>query len=426
MHEMVDYIIRFLLKGNDALAARVGYTADVAQFSRYSVVIVPSGFFGESHFGKPCSEPQLPLAEMAGVPILFGTPRLERVGATLVVYADVVASAFFLLSRYEETLFPTEKRDLHGRFLGRESLLGRAGLLHRPLVDEYADLLLDWLDEVGCHTVRQSPAIAEIYLTHDVDVVERYRHWRGFVGGVARNLFSPSGLRCICKSLRSLQNDPAFTFPWIVAQDAKIERAHKIYFIKSAVKQAALDYPNYNLRGRDFRYLLSFLQKNGGEIGLHTSYFSGEKPAVVPHEKSKLEASLGFPITQNRWHYLRTLQPSDFGALVAAGITDDFTVGYADLAGFRLGTSRPVRWIDPTTCEVTHLTLHPLTVMDGTLSGANYMNLPENEAFDYASTLIAAVRKHAGEAVLLWHNTSFGAETYHRKLYGRIVELLRR
>ncbi len=424
MCEVVDYIIRFLLKGNDALAARVGYTADVAQFSRYSVVIVPSEFFGESLFGKPCSEPQLPLAEIAGVPILFGAPRIERLGDTLVVYADVVASAFFLLSRYEETLFPTEHRDAHGRFLGRESLLGRAGLLHRPLVDEYADLLLDWLDEAGCHTVRQSPTIAEIYLTHDVDVVERYRHWRGFLGGVVRNLFSPSGLRRICGSLQSLQNDPAFTFPWIAAQDAKIERAHKLYFIKSAVKQAALDYPNYNLRGKDFRYLLSFLQKNGGEIGLHTSYFSGENPEFVPHEKSKLEASLGFPITQNRWHYLRTLQPSDFRALVVAGITDDFTVGYADLAGFRLGTSRPVRWIDPMTREVTNLMLHPLTVMDGTLSNADYMGLPEEEAYNCVSTLISVVKKHGGEVVLLWHNTSFADGTYHRSLYPKVINML--
>ncbi len=425
MHDMVDYIIRFLLKGNDALAAQVGYTADAAQFSHYSVAIVPSSFWDDDVFGTLRSEPQLPLPEIDGVPLLFGEPRVERVGRTLVVYADVVASAFFLLSRYEETLFPTEKRDLHGRFCGRESLLGRAALLHRPLVDEYADLLLDWLDAAGCRTVRQSPKIAEIYLTHDIDAVDRYRHVRGFLGGVARNLFSPSGWRRIFESLCALRNDPAFTFPWIVAQDAQVKGAHKLYFVKSAVKQAALDYPNYNLRGKDFRCLLALLHENGAEIGLHTSYFSGENAAFVRAEKSKLEAALGFSVTENRWHYLRTLQPSDFRSLADCGITDDFTMGYADVAGFRLGTSRAVRWIDPTTREVTHLTLHPLTAMDGTLSNANYMGLSENEAYDYVLALIGAAKKHGGEVVLLWHNTSFGAETYHYALYPKIIDVLR-
>ena len=33
--------------------------------------------------------------------------------------------------------------------------------------------------------------------------------------------------------------------------------------------------------------------------------------------------------------------------MIRAGITDDFTMGYADIAGFRLGTCRSVRWINP-------------------------------------------------------------------------------
>lgn len=426
MRETVDYIIRFLLNGNDALAARVGYTADAALFCNYAVVVVPSRFWDEGVFGTLCSESQLPLPEIDGVPLLFGEPRVEKAGGTLVVHADVVAGAFFMLSRYEETLFPMERRDVHGRFLGRESLAARGGFLHRPIVDEYGALLRGWLREAACPAVEPKQEFARIYLTHDVDAVDYYRHLRGFLGGIARNLCSPWRLKRVFGSLFSLKDDPAFTFPWLVAQDAQVEQAHKIYFIKSAVRQAKLDYPNYDLRGRDFRRLLALLRENGCEVGLHTSYFSGEETELVQQEKSKLEANLGISVTKNRWHYLRSLQPDGFRALEAAGLTDDFTMGYADVAGFRLGTSRAVRWIDPKTREVTNLTLHPLTVMDGTLSNANYMGLPEDEAYNCAAALIGAVKKHGGEVVLLWHNTSFGAETYHRKLYGWIVELLKR
>ncbi len=42
-----------------------------------------------------------------------------------------------------------------------------------------------------------------------------------------------------------------------------------------------------------------------------------------------------------------------------AGITDDYTMGYADQVGFRLGTARPVRCIYPATRHLSRrLTLH--------------------------------------------------------------------
>ena len=99
----IDYIIQFLL-GEAAGACRplVGYTSDAAQWGRYRVVMVPSGFFRDGVYGTVASLPALPLPAWEGVPFLFGEPRAEQVGGTLVVYADLVASAYFLLSRYEE------------------------------------------------------------------------------------------------------------------------------------------------------------------------------------------------------------------------------------------------------------------------------------------------------------------------------------
>ena len=72
-------------------------------------------------------------------------------------------------------------------------------------------------------------------------------------------------------------------------------------------------------------------------------------------------------------------------ALVAAGITDDYTMGFADKAGFRLQTTRPVRWLDPVTFELTDLVLHPLTVMDTTLASEQYMHLDEEQDFYHVS-----------------------------------------
>lgn len=426
MNNAVEYIIGFLLNGNPQLASRVGYTGNAAMFSNYSVVIVPSGFFDAETYGTPASEPKLPLKKIGDTPILFGTPEISRQGNTIVIHADIVASAFFMLSRYEEWLHPTDNRDAHGRYVGKNSLPCRANFINRPIVDEYSNLLLKCMSDAGCEVAFPPKAYQRIYLTHDVDFLTNYRHLRGFLGGIKRNLLSIRGLCRVAKSVLKLENDPAFTFPWILEQDSQVTDAQSVFFLKSAVAQASSDYPNYNLKGKDFKNLVQLLKVNNCQFGLHSSYYSANHLEYIELEKQKLEQCLGMTITANRWHFLRTLQPSDYKELLSAGITDDFTLGYADIAGFRLGTTRATKWINPENIEVTNLTLHPLTAMDCTFSNQEYMNLTENEAFDKLIGLLNQVKKHNGEVVLLWHNTVFSEIDggYHKSLYTNIIKEL--
>ena len=88
---------------------------------------------------------------------------------TLVLHADLIASTYFLISRYEEMVQPN-KRDVHGRFPGKESLPYRAGFIDSPLVDEYGKLLRSQLRGTGCKVPESQQQIRKIYLTHDVDL----------------------------------------------------------------------------------------------------------------------------------------------------------------------------------------------------------------------------------------------------------------
>ena len=425
MRETIEYIIRFLLHGNDDLLCRVGYTRDTALFPQYDVVILPSPFFDDEVYGTPQSEPVFPLPTIGDTPILFGSPEIEQVGSTKVVHADLVASAYFLISRYEEYLHPDQHRDAHGRFSGKESLPYRAGFLLRPVLDEYSHLLLTWLSESATVSF-PSPGYEQIYLTHDIDRIAYYRNPRGFLGGIKRNLTAFPGLKKVLKAPLRLENDPAYTFPWIIEMDRKVKGAQSVYFVKSAIHQHANDLPSYSLTGKDFKRLFSLLKTNNVRFGLHTSYYAGEHPEIIPQEKEQLERSLNLPISFNRWHFLRSLQPADFNALINAGVSDDFTLGYADTVGFRLGTSRCVRWIDPKSRKVTSLRLHPLVAMDCSLSNSYYMNLTEDEAKKTLLSLLSQIRKHHGEVVLLWHNTVFSSVEggYHPSLYQTIIEEL--
>jgi hypothetical protein len=131
----------------------------------------------------------------------------------------------------------------------------------------------------------------------------------------------------------------------------------------------------------------------------------------------------------NRHHFLAQREPEHTTALAEAGITDDFSMGYADVAGFRLGTCRPVRWFDPVAMRLTHLTLHPMTVMECTLDRPEYMNLNYEQARSTCFSLLYQVAKHHGEAVLLWHNTQLAessakAGSYQRQLYLDVLKHL--
>lgn len=431
MDEVIRYIISFLLgEGCDAsYCEMVGYTSVPEEFGKYRVVIRPSNFFDEGVYGKKESMPLFPLKEVDGVPLLYGNPEYHIYGKILVADADIIAGAFFLLSRYEE-MVNRESRDVHGRFPGHESLLFRAGCIDRPIVDEYGLILRKWLERTGVVFPENQSKIGKVWLTHDIDAPFFCRSFRN----VLRETFKGCGfLRAMSYYRGNLENDPYYTFPWILIQDKKLkvklgDRCDSLFFVKSGGTDIH-DRPFYDLTSEDVCCMANLLKENGALIGLHSSYESGRKTELVSLEKGILEKKFGIDVVRfNRNHFLRSCEPENFTALIEYGITDDFSMGYADVSGFRLGTSRPVRWIDPLNICLTNLILHPLLVMDCTLNESKYMGLSMDDAFDYCVALFEKVKVFGGEIVLLWHNTSFGLkidEAFdHRSLYNSLIEYI--
>ena len=422
MQKVIDYIIQFLIR-DEHKAHHVGYCSDKTQWSKYKVVIVPSNFFNDSIYGTQQSMPSLPLQEIEGIPFLYGTPLIEKIDNTIICHADIIASTYFLISRYEEYLNPNSNRDPHGRYIGKQSVPAQAGFIHRPIVEEYGNLLRNLLQQAGVSLLPIPQQINHIYLTHDIDSITNYRRIRGLIGGILRR----ENITIILKSLININNDPAYTFPWILNQDNQLPQATQIYFVKAARQASGLDRPAYNLVGKNFTHLKKEILTSSPKaiFGLHASYKSGNIPDIISDERKLLQYAIeNQQITTSRHHYLRSLQPNDMEALIDARITDDYTMGYADIAGFRLGTCRAVRFINPATRKLTSLTLHPLTIMDCTLSEPHYMNLTYKEALSYSQTLINETKQHNGDLCLLWHNTRFTNNDYHSQLYSQIIKSL--
>ncbi len=410
---MFNYILEFLLQ-DKAYVKYVGYTADSSEWKKYKVVIVPSEFFDSHKSGTPLM-PHLPLQTLEGLPILFGTPSISRTKDLVVIKADFVASAFFLLSRYEELI--NKNRDNHGRFSAKDSILSKENLLHRPLVDEYGKFLRELLRSVGVNIAVPKQKMS-VTLTHDVDIPFIYRNFLSILGGIKRGDF-----KTLFKSLfSSLKKNPFYTFPWLVDTDNKLPNARKIYFLRNPLFPEYFDRPYIKIENSDMRKLLRFLKNEGVELGLHASYASAEHLELVEEEKVSIERMIGRHISANRNHYLRLISNKQLDTLAEAGVKEDFTIGFADMPGFRMGTCRPVRYINPETLNVGDLILHPLTMMDGTFS--QYLGLNYDEAYNMACALVEQVEKYGGELVLLWHNSEVRGENYHKKLYKNLISYI--
>ena len=431
MDPRVQYTLEVLIGSHSPARAPIIYGAICADApTEPAVRIIPSGFFG-SVYGTPPSLPDIPLKEIEGVPLLFGEPEVARRGSQLIVRADIVASAYFLLTRYEEWV-RREVRDAHGRFPGKESLPYRAGFIDRPIVEEYAELLRKWAKEVGIHVPAPRRRFS-VLLTHDVDTIGIKRNpiqpLRSLASGLLRRQPIGSALRNAAMAL-GFRPDPRDNLDDVVLLDRRLadrielNRCQSLYFFMAGGR-TPFD-GSYNIRRFKARNAVRTVLNSGAGIGLHASYEAGQRPDLIARERANLEKVAGVPIYRNRHHFLTWREPEDAKRLSTAGITWDATLGYADVAGFRLGVCHPVPLFDPIERQPLEIEEHPLIVMDCTLSNEGYMNLDEQAAFDHVCKLADATLRHQGEFVVLWHNTVLAPTdpTYHSRLYPRILDYL--
>lgn len=425
------YVVDFLLgeKSKD-FTDYVFYGLPETAPSQAKIIIVPSVFFDEGVYGTPATLPKTPFEMLpdSETPFLFGEPRLEKdEKGRLVLYADIVASAYFMLSRYEETVKP-ECRDQYGRFLAKDSVVFQQGFGMRPLVDEWGRYLRDLLRKAGVGLPSEKCGFSKIYLTHDVDAPFVLRSRIHVFKQMIKNIIH-RGVKILhpYRVFRTGNGDPYNNFSKIIEYDTGLQGkigkdiVRPIYFIIAADNRRSRIYSDIELP--KFRNLLAQLESSNAEIGFHASFEAGGNPALLKGEMERMFRFCRSATTKSRHHYLRWREPEHIDEMEAAGITDDFTLGYADCAGFRSGTCRPYRFINPKTLRVSNVVMHPMEIMECSLDRKVYMGLDSEAAENVCRTIINEVRKYDGELNILWHNNSF-LQGYLDRLYNVILEYL--
>ncbi len=357
-----------------------------------AVNIIPHSLLGE----KTIRHQHINPVKKEGVSLLFPSSGQDDTGF------DVFAASFFMLSRYEEHL--PFRKDKHGRFPYAESMVCRHSLEEEPLVDLWGLILKRAIN-------RKYPFVSfperefSFIPTIDVDIPWAYRNrgWLRTAGGIARSVLRADieDVRLRYRVLFRGDPDPYDTFDFI-------ETIHKDYGLSPLFFFSAGTYGLYDKcissHHPDYRQLISDISERN-EWGIHPSYLSYDDPYLLRQEMENIAEITGEAPFRSRQHYLRFSFPNTCRILAANGISDDYTVGWAEVPGFRAGTCTPFFYYDLEREEQSDLKLTPFQIMDGTL--LDYLELSPESAVEHAVMMVKKVKDVRGTLVTLWHNESF-------------------
>jgi hypothetical protein len=391
--------------------------------------VVVRDLFFRSAAERWLEEPSLPATPLetfrpppdgGALPVLFGErPFVEDGEDGVTLGIDVFASAFFMLTRYEEATLP--ERDAHGRFPAAASVAVRAGFLTRPLVDEYGDLLLAALTRVWPRLPRPSRHF-RLTVTHDVDYpLCPSTSAAALARSAAGDLLRRRDPGLAARRLRAFAGGPAHdvcnTFDFIMRESERRGLRSAFYFMAGRT-DPRFD-GDYSLADPWVRALLRRIDERGHELGIHPSYDSYRDPEQTAAEVAALrdacaELGLDAAIRGGRQHYLRWENPTTWRNWEEAGLEYDSTLGFPERPGFRCGTCRPFRVFDLEARRMLRLRERPLVAMEGSffVHGA----APIDRMVEEIEALKTACRRHGGELVLLWHNSSLLSRR-QRELY---------
>jgi hypothetical protein len=331
---------------------------------------------------------------------------------------DIFAAAFYLLSRYEEYL-PHEK-DMYGRFAHENSLAYKEGFLNKPVINF-------WIQDFAKALLQKFPSLIfqfpefNFTPTYDIDIAYSYRN-KGLLRNLGGFVKSPSLERV--NVLLRLKKDPYDAYDLL----DNLHRSHglqPVYFFLVATSQS-----EYDKNLSPYGYAMWQLMREHAKkypIGIHPSWKSFEKPALIQKEKRIVETAGKTEVNASRQHYIKLTLPETFHHLLDAGITDEYSMGYGSINGFRASVASSFNWYDLSNELLTKLRLHPFCYMDANSFFEQKQQAAEsyNELQYYYETCKAV----NGRLITIFHNNFLGTSRQFegwKEMYQRFITQLPR
>jgi hypothetical protein len=343
--------------------------------------------------------PGLAFAPERDAVVLYGEGIVVEERGDLVCAVDIVATLFFMLTRWEEAV-EDGPLDQHGRWPAAASLAHTWSFLHRPIVNEYVEAVWSMLVHLGFGQARRARGF-EIVPTHDIDVIYYSRsrtlahaaikaRSAGAVAHAARGFFS--------------RQSPFNTFDWLMDVSESAGVRSRFNLIGGGTSRR-YDLGRYSLGDRAVREIVGTILCRGHVLGLHASYSAHLDPGQWAAERQAIETTFGVVLTEGRHHYLRFRVPDTWRLWNDGGLEVDSTAGYADAEGFRCGTGDRFSTFDVRTRRALRLKELPLVLMEGTLAG--YRGMSAEAAREVFLRYVDLAARYRMPLTILFHNNSF-------------------
>lgn len=320
------------------------------------------------------------------------------VGRDSVFPFDPFAASFYLISRYEEYL--PHIKDEHERFVASKSLALQHNFIEDPLVNI-------WANRIASEIEKHYPDFKfperkfEFVSTLDIDNAYAYKN-KGFLriaGGLLKSFLQGTFSERL-KVLSNKELDPYDTFDY----QNEIHKAHNIkpiYFF--LLGDYGVNDKNIPVKNKQFQSLIKSLA-DYHTIGIHPSYASNQNTETLQKEIRRLQDITHKNTTKSRQHFLKLNLPGTYRNLIDNDIIEDYTMGYAEVSGFRASICSPYYFYDLDTEITTKLKIVPFSIMEATLK--YYNKLSAEDALIKIKTLMQKVKTVKGTFVSVWHNES--------------------
>ena len=354
------------------------------------------------------------------IPVIFGGNKISVNKNEIHCAVDIFASAFFMLTRWEE--YVIKEKDKHGRFPEQLSYAIKHKIDHRPIVNEYVEMLKNMLVSLDAK-IKFKQHKYEAVITHDIDFLYKYKKFKKFVGTFLKSFIPSKRIKTPLKVLsdyikikRGKMPDPYLSFNYLMDISERYNLISHFYFIPGMRGETDI---YYNINEKTVKKYIKNIVNRGHIVGVHGTYEGYNNNERFNNELKRLKKV--YPIiTEGRQHFLRFQNPTTWQIWEDNGLKTDSTIGFTKKNGFRAGVCYEYSVFNIETRKKLKLKERPLVFMD-----SSFDDIPSTKtAIDEILKLKETVKKYQGNFVILWHNNSFYYNT-RKKLslkYKEIIE----
>lgn len=315
---------------------------------------------------------------------------------------DIFAASFYLISRYEEYL--PHAKDEFGRYAYINSLAFREHFLNLPLVNNWWHKLLLFISKKFSYSPQNNASKTFQFIpTYDVDIAYQFKA-KGVIrtAGALIKEISKGNISAINERIDVLsgkKKDPFDTFEWLQALHQK-HQVQPVYFFLVASKNRKYD-KNNAIHSPAMKQLLK-QQAARYTTGIHPSWQSNKNFDVLLKEIKWLHDITGKHISHSRQHYIKMTLPHTYRLLIDAGITQDYSMGYGSINGFRASVASPFYWYDLEKEKATSLKIYPFCYMDA--NAIFEQQLTAQQAAHELEQFYTTVKEVNGTFIAIFHN----------------------